>query len=264
MCYFAIMKISVIIQTYNSERHLRRVLEAVRCFDEIVICDMHSTDRTIAIAGEFGCKIVFHEKLNYCEPARNFAIQSASHPWVLVVDSDEVVTDALRKYLYKQLQRENCPEGIRIPRKNYFMGKFMHGDYPDHNLRFMRKDRVDWPIEIHTVPHIDGRVETIPAKEKDMAFIHLINSPLTNRIEKVNIYTDMEIPKRQHKSYPTLSILYAPAHRFFKSYILKGGFRDGKAGFIYACMDAFYKFSTIAKLWESKLTEKDISEDLKG
>lgn len=264
MCYFAFMKISVVIQTYNSERYLRRVLEAVKAFDEIVICDMHSTDRTTEIASEFGCKIVFHEKRNYCEPARNFAIQSASYDWVLVVDSDELVTNELRTYLYEQIIRENCPEGIRIPRKNFFMGRFMHGDYPDYNLRFVRKEKTNWPIEIHSVPQIEGKIETIPRSRKELALIHLINSPLNKRIEKVNIYTDMEIPKRKNKKYSVLAILYAPIHRFIKSYVIKGGFRDGKAGFVYAYMDAFYKFTTIAKLWENELTDKDIDPLLKA
>lgn len=258
------MKISVVIQTYNSERYLKQVLEAAKNFDEIVICDMHSTDRTIQIAKEYGCKIVFHEKLNYCEPARNFAIQSASNDWVLVVDSDEIIPEALQTYLYKQVVREDCPEGIRIPRKNYFMGRFMHGDYPDYILRFLRKEKTDWPEKVHAVPHIEGKVETIPASRKDLAFIHLINNPLNKRIEKLNTYTDMEIPKRGKKVYSVWAMVYAPAYRFIKAYFIKGGFRDGKAGFVNAGMDAFYKFTTIAKLWESNLTEKDIDKELKN
>lgn len=256
------MKISAVIQTYNSEKHLEHVLEALKAFDEIVICDMHSTDRTIQIAEAYNCKIVYHEKLSYCEPARNFAIQSASHEWVLVVDSDEIVPDALRSYLYEQIKREDCPEGIRIPRKNYFMGQFMHGDYPDYILRFLKKDKADWPTKVHGIPHIEGGVETISPKRKDLAFIHLINNPLAKRIEKLNTYTDMEIPKRKNKDYPVMTMLYAPAYRFIKAYFIKGGFRDGRAGFVNASMDAFYKFTTIAKLWESNLKEEDIDKEL--
>jgi hypothetical protein len=50
--------------------------------------------------------------------------------------------------------------------------------------------------------------------------------------------------------------------RFFKSYILKGGFRDGKAGVVAAGMEAFYKFITIAKIWESKVGSDEIDKDL--
>lgn len=58
-------------------------------------------------------------------------------------------------------------------------------------------------------------------------------------------------------------MLYAPAYRFIKAYFLKGGFRDGKAGLVNAGMDAFYKFTTIAKLWESNLKEEDMDNELK-
>ena len=101
------MKISVVIQTYNSELYLGRVLESVKLFDEVVICDMYSTDRTLEIAQRYGCKVVYHEKIPFCEPARNFAIQSASYEWILVVDSDEVVPEDLRSYLYERIERKD-------------------------------------------------------------------------------------------------------------------------------------------------------------
>ena len=95
--------ISIVINTYNAERHLAKVLESVKDFDEVVICDMESTDGTLSIAKSYGCKIVTFPKQNHTivEPARNFAIQSATHPWVLVVDAYEIVPKALRDYLYR-------------------------------------------------------------------------------------------------------------------------------------------------------------------
>jgi glycosyltransferase involved in cell wall biosynthesis len=94
--------ISVVVNTYNAEQHLKKVLESVKDFDEIVICDMESTYHTLDIAKEYGCKIVCFPKQNYTivEPARNFAIQQASHEWVLVVDADEIVPSTLKQYLY--------------------------------------------------------------------------------------------------------------------------------------------------------------------
>lgn len=81
-------KISVVINTYNASKYLERSLEAVKDFDEIVICDMESTDDTLDIARKYGCKIVTYPKGNHvsAEPARTFAIQSATSQWVLVVD----------------------------------------------------------------------------------------------------------------------------------------------------------------------------------
>lgn len=257
------MKISVVIQTYNSEQFLKRVLESVKTFDEIVICDMHSTDRTIEIAQEYHCKIVYHEHTNYCEPARNFAVHSATHEWVLVVDSDEIVPAALHDYLYQKISQPDCPKGFWIPRKDYLMGKFMHGDYPDYILRFFWKSESVWPPYVHSIPRVNGKIERIPKRRKDLAFIHLINNPLELKLHKINTYSTMEIPKRAHQNYSLWSMFYAPFHRFFKAYILKGGFRDGKAGLVNAGMDAIYKFATIAKIWESRLTPEDIDKELR-
>ena len=95
-------KISVVINTYNEENSLGEILEYLKGFDEILVCDMESTDNTVKIAEEFGCRVVTFPKGNYniAEPARDFAIHSAKYPWVLVVDADEIIPSALKDYLY--------------------------------------------------------------------------------------------------------------------------------------------------------------------
>lgn len=257
------MKISAVINTYNAAEYLERVLESVKGFDEILICDMHSTDGTLGIVEKFGCRVVFHEHTGIVEPARAFAISQASHEWVLVVDADEIVPDALREYLYDHINRPDASEGLFIPRKNYLMGRFMHCAYPDHILRFMKRDKVEWPARIHATPIIDGRVDTIPGKRKELAFIHLANEPLKVTVNKMNTYTEMEMKRRKERNYGWGALLFHPAVRFFRFYIIKGGFRDGKAGFIWAKEYAYYKFMTIAKVIESKITPDQWDNDLK-
>lgn len=256
------MKISVVINTYNAEKHLQAVLEAVKDFDEILICDMYSTDRTIEIARQYNCKIIYHEHTGYVEPARNFAIHAATHPWVLVLDADEIVPEKLRHYLYQQIQRVDCPYGIRIPMKNYFMGHFMHCVYPSYLLRFFRKEVTFWSPEIHSQPEIKGKIENIPSSRKELAFIHLANDSVSANIRKTNQYTENELEKRKNKKYPFFSLIGETVFRFFKLYIIKGGFRDGKAGLVYAGLNSFYKFATIAKIWESRVKESDINPEL--
>ena len=114
--------ISVVIHTYNNEKIIRRCLESVRHFDEIVICDMYSTDKTIEIAKEYNCKIVYYENIGWADPARNYAIQQASNEWVLVVDSDEVIPQNLVKYLYEFILKSDDYNAIRMPRLNYCWG----------------------------------------------------------------------------------------------------------------------------------------------
>ena len=161
-------KISVVINTYNASKFLARVLDSVKDFDEIVICDMESTDNTLEIARQYSCKIVTFPKgnISIVEPARQYAIDSASNPWVLVADADEIVTPALRNYLYARITEEDCPDGISIPRKNYFMGRFMHSSYPDYILRFFRKEKTKWPPIIHTSPILDGTICKIPRQKQ--------------------------------------------------------------------------------------------------
>ena len=243
--------ISVFIQTYNSERYLRQVLETVRCFDEIVICDMHSTDSTIAIAEEFGCKIVYTEKIDICEPARNVASLNASHEWILLVDSDELITPALKDYLYGFISKKTDIDALFIPRKNYAWGKFMHGDYPNRVLRFFRKDKIDWPPYVHMEPHVDGKIMKISGSRNDLAIIHLYDYNVSGKLDKINLYAEHEIEKRKDENFSIAKAAFSSVHRFIKAYFLKGGFRDGKAGFVYAVMESIYKFISIAKIWEN-------------
>ena len=244
--------ISVVINTYNAEQYLKKVLESVKGFDEIVICDMESTDNTLEIAKEYGCKTVCFPKREYTivEPARNFAIQNASHEWVLVVDADEIVPPTLKEYLYDIISDNTSDiHGIYIPRRNYFMGTFMHSLYPDYILRFFKKDCVDWPPIIHVQPKVVGKVIYAP-KDAETSFEHLANDTISTRLNKTNTYTDNECIKKANKHYGALAFLFRPTHRFIKSYFIKGGFRDGIPGFIYACLEAMYQIIMMGKLKE--------------
>lgn len=252
------MKISVVINTYNAEKHLREVLESAKHFDEIVICDMESTDNTLNIAREYGCKITTFEKkdFNIVEPARNFAIGQASHPWILVVDADEVIPQALREYLYGRISLPDCPAGIYIPRKNYFMGKFMHCHYPDHILRFFKKEGTVWPPIIHVSPLVKGTLFKIPSGRMELAFEHLANDSVADIVKKTNDYTRNELEKKKDKNYGFLAFFYRPFIRFFKAYIIKGGIRDGKEGFIRATLEGYYQFVMLSKMVEKKKEAK--------
>ncbi len=247
------MKISVIINTYNSAATLYRCLCSVSAFDEIILCDMHSTDNTIEIAKQFNCKIIMHEYTGIVEPARNYAISAATNEWVFIVDSDEIVPPQLKDYLYNYIQSNNIADALFVPRQNFFMGKFMHGFYPDYILRFMRKDKVSWPSYIHAIPKISGTVKKIPALKK-YSFIHLTDGSISSLIKKLDIYTEKEAERRREEKNGILSLLGKSSFRFFKIFILKKGFLDGKAGLIYALYNCFYKILMIAKIWEKNNT----------
>lgn len=247
-------KISVVINTYNAAETLEECILAVKGFDEIVVCDMESTDNTVAIAQKYGCKVVTFpkKKHNIVEPARTFAVQSASHHWVLVVDCDEIVTPELHDYLYSRIMEPDCPAGLYIPRKNSFMGRSMHATYPDFQLRFFIREGTEWPPYIHSIPNINGTVEKLPRSRKELAFVHHDPNSIVARLKKINEYSDHELDKKKNRQFGILSLLWRPSFRFFKTYILKGGIRDGLPGFIWACYESIYQFVIVSKYFEKK------------
>lgn len=255
-------KISVVINTYNAERDLRQVLDTVKLFDEIVICDMESTDNTVTIAKEYGCKVVTFPKANHvsAEPARTFAIQSASNEWVLVVDADEPVTDELRKYLYEYIEKPSHKCGLYIPRKNYMMGCFMKSSYPDYQLRFFKRDGTVWPPFVHTFPTVAGPTDKIPQERMDLALIHLSSTTYAG-LEKMNAYTENEVLKHKDMKVTFAKMLFKPAFRFFKAYILRGGFRYGRVGLAQAVHNAMYKFVVLQKIMEEQNKQQLLVND---
>ena len=247
-------KISVVINTRNAEEHLQRVLESVKGFDEIVVCDMESTDRTVAIAEEYGCRVVTFPKADHksAEPARTFAIQSATSPWVLVVDADELVTPALRERLYSHIEQPDAAKGLYIPRLNQFMGRTLTCAYPDYQLRFFIREGTEWPPYVHTFPKVNGRLDYLPKAQKELAFIHLANDTIRTIMEKDNRYSDNDVDKKAHKRYGVGALLWRPFWRFFKCYVMEGGWRDGVEGLIYAGLKGMYQFELVAKMIERR------------
>lgn len=247
-------KISVVINTYNASKYLARVLNAVKNFDEIVVCDMESTDDTIDIAREHGCKIVTFPKANHksAEPARTFAIQSATSDWVLVVDADEVVSESLRSYLYDFIKDPGKIRGLFIPRKNYTMKVFLPSSYPDYQLRFFIKEGTTWPPYVHTFPKVQGALDYIPKSRKDCAFDHLDDSTRAS-INRLNNYTDNEVEKHAGQKVTLFKLFASPMIRFIKQYFIKGGIFYGIPGYIDAFRSAQYKFTVLCKLYEKQI-----------
>lgn len=251
-------KISVVINTCNAACHLERVLDSVRNFDEIVVCDMESDDNTVGIAAAYGCKIVTFPKGNckICEPARNFAIQSASNLWVLVVDADELVPEKLRSFLYHSIEKSDESVAFNIPRINMFMGERIIGS-PDYQLRFFRKDKAHWPAVIHARPCIDGKITEIPCKN-GLSLIHLDNPTIEQRLEKINNYSNYEVPKRLGRHHGFLAAIFRPHWFFIRSFIFSRGYRYGLIGLFRAYMEFVYQVVILAKIFENEHSKKSL------
>src|ERR1035437_3052148 len=89
-------KISLVVNTLNEELNIRECIESAKYLvDEIIVCDMHSEDKTVEIAKSLNAKVFYHEKMGYADPARYYAISQATCEWVLVLDADERMTPDL-------------------------------------------------------------------------------------------------------------------------------------------------------------------------
>lgn len=253
--------ISVVINTYNAERLLEEVILSVSGFDEVVVCDMESTDRTVEIATHYGCKIVTFPKADHksAEPARTFAIQSASSKWVLVVDADEVVTPQLRDYLYARIGEEDCPAGLYIPRKGYFMHRLFA--YPDYQLRFFIREGTVWPPYVHTFPKVNGVVGYIPEKRAELALIHKADDSIHTVLYKTNEYTDNEVEKKKNRKYGTAALIFRPLWCFVRSYIVKGKIRKGVPGLISSVLDSHYQFVVVSKIIERRNADNGLNRN---
>ena len=252
-------KISVVINTYNAEQHLERVLESVKGFDEVLVCDMESTDATVETARRHGCRIVNFPKADHksAEPARTFAIQSASCHWVLVVDADELVTPELREELYRRIAEPDCAAGLYIPRQNMFMGRTLQCAYPDYQLRFFIREGTEWPPYVHTFPKVNGRLDFLPKAHRELAFVHLANDSVHAIIEKDNRYSDNDVEKKAGKRWGWGALLWRPFWRFFKTYVMEGGWHDGVRGLVYAGLKGVYQFQLVAKMIEKREGERE-------
>ena len=246
------MGISVVINTYNEAKNLQECLDSIKGFDEIVVCDMESTDETVEIARRNGCKVMTFPKGNHlcCEPARDYAVHQATQEWVFVVDADEIITPELHGYLYDFIKNPGETAGLFVARKNYILHRFKRSSYPDYQLRFFRKEGSYWPPYIHSRPQIAGKVEKIPHERMELAMRHK-NFDMFNVVERMNRYTTTEVDKRQGKKKGSLwRMIVEPWMFFLKVYIFHGSFRYGTAGYIAAKKDAVARFYLLAKLYE--------------
>ena len=231
------------------------MLEALKGFDEIVVCDMESSDQTLPLAREYGCRIVTFPRGRHTivEPARNFAIGQVSHRWVLVVDADEIITPELRQYLYRRIEEPDCPAGLYIARQNKLLGRYNRDWSHDYQLRFFVREGTVWPPNVHTFPQVPGRVERAPAQYK---MLHLADETMRQWVSKMNEYTDNEVEKKKARNYGIGALLWRPAWRFFRCFILQGGFLNGKRGYYQAVQTATYQRVMLLKIIEKKLREK--------
>ena len=159
--------LSVVLITRNEAARIRACLASVsRWADEIVVVDQHSTDGTADICRALGARVIAREMLAGFGEQKNFAIGQATQPWVLSLDADEEVTEALRLEIEAAVARPGTSVGFRMPRLTSYLGRFIRhcGWYPSPVLRLFQRGRGRFDDAlVHEELRVDGPVGDLRA-----------------------------------------------------------------------------------------------------
>ncbi|MGA3105706.1 MAG: glycosyltransferase family 2 protein [Terriglobales bacterium] len=282
------MILSVVIITHNEEANIGRTLASVQPLvadgqGEIIVVDSGSTDRTLEIAKSYGAK-VFVEEWKGFAPQKNSAIDKAEGDWILSLDADEEVSSELRSEIAELLslqpgqllhklsvrgawdawieanpdftvtyedERTGVLAGAAIPRKNFFMGRWIRrgGFYPDRKLRLFKRGSAAFENrQVHEDAHTAGF--TVALRD---ALIHHSYPTLADYIDHMNRYSSLGAEMAVAKSprgFSLFNIVVRPWATFTYNYIFRLGFLDGREGLLLHLYHAVYVSWKYAKAWE--------------
>lgn len=275
------LPISVIVLTRNEARNIADCLRSVQGWTgEVFVVDSGSTDATVEIARSFGAAVVEHPFENYSRQ-RNWALQHLPlrHEWVLHLDADHRVTDALRDTLHRVFARPIPDDlnGFMVSRRTIFLGKWIRfgGHYPVYHAVLFRKNKgacEDKRYDQHF--KVEGRLQKL---EGDIADI--ITDSLTRFTDRHNHWSSLEAeeiarggaddpakllhpdplgnPMQQRRFlkslYERMPLFVRPMLYFFIRYFLRLGFLDGRRGLIFHFLQGFwFRFLVDAKVYEQR------------
>jgi glycosyltransferase involved in cell wall biosynthesis len=236
--------ISAIIITKNEEFKIKKCIESVLFCNEIVIVDNGSTDKTLEIATQYGCKILKTNDWPGFGKQKQRALELATSEWILSLDADEVVSEQLRKRLEEIVsQKDNVKtDAYKIYRVNKFLGKELrHGGWGGDVLtRFGKRENLRFTEDqIHESLLVSGTIGFI-----EDPLYHEARENLGEVLEKQARYITMQKEKQYLQSEITgpVTAVVSAFLSFFNYYIIKGGFLDGAHGFFAAASKAQGKF----------------------
>lgn len=244
--------LSVAIITFNEENNIERCIKSVwNIADEILIVDSFSTDKTKEIALSYPkVRFIEHPFEGHIQQ-KNFALQEAKNEWVLSLDADEVLSDELRLAIDFAMEKEDV-DAFQFNRLNNYCGHWVrHGGwYPDTKVRLVQKSNAEWRGEN---PH--DRLEVLKGNnivhlEGDL--LHYSYNTAEDHYRQIEYFGTIASKAAFEKGKRTnrLMIYLKSGFQFIKGYLLKGGFRDGKTGYLIAKRSAYATFVKYSKLLE--------------
>jgi len=251
----------------NEAGRIASAIESVSWADQIVLIDCESTDDTAGIARKLGAEV-------YCEPnkpafddIKNSAIQKCTGDWVLVLDADEQVSYELAGEIRRVIS-EGSHTGYAMPRQNYALGKPLRygSQYPDYQIRLFKAGTGHYSTErLHQKVTVDGSIGKM-----SVPLDHYPYDNFQEILRKGTRYLEFEAQYMfgQGVRVSSLGMIQkagiAPMIRFWRRYLLKGGFLDGVPGLIMALFDLWNHSMRYMRLWDlQRLAEQKQMKEAK-
>jgi len=240
------MKITATIITLNEERNIGRAIESLRCCDEILIVDSGSVDRTVELAEKLGAHVVEAGWRGY-SGQKNWAAEQATHDWILSLDADEALSEALEAEIWNLKKHGPRYDAYTMPRLAQYLGRWIlhSGWYPDRKLRLYDRRQAKWVGDfVHERLEVSGRIGNLETN-----LLHFTCDSLSEHVKTVDRYTTLaaqELAARKVR-IGWWRLIVEPPWTFLRTYLLQAGFLDGLEGLIIAYMAAFYTFLKYCK-----------------
>ncbi len=235
---------------FNEEDTIERCLESLSFCDEIVVVDSGSTDRTLELCARYTDRVIEQEFLGYVKQ-KNFALEQATHDWVVSLDADEELTlEAAQSLQAAVAQNDGSVAGYRLERITHFLGVWHdRGEWSgDWQLRVFPRSRGHWTgRDPHDRVEVAGTVRPLSGQLR-----HYNYRDLSDHLDTINRFSARLAREMYDEGlrFRLLDLLLRPVGRFFKGYLLRRGFQKGLPGFLVSVSTAYYVCMKYAKLWE--------------
>lgn len=245
-------KITAIVLTKNEEKNIRECLKSISWCDEVIVIDDESTEKIVEISRRMDASVFVRPLDNNFSAQRNYGLSKARGEWVLFVDADERVSEALSFEISNIISNwsdgvENEYKGFYIPRVDVLWGKELrYGESNKKLLRLARKNAGKWDGTVHEEWKINGKIG-----ELRNPIAHYPHQAVAEFLREINFYTTLRAKELYSKKIRVnkLSIILYPYGKFVLNYFLKKGLLDGIPGLIQALLMSFHSFLVRSKLW---------------
>ncbi len=248
--------ISAVLIVKNEAKHLPDCLASLDWVDEIVVLDSGSTDATVDIARQYTGKVFIDTDWQGFGVQRQRAQQHATGDWILVIDADERVSPALREEIETVVQENDQGRVYALPRLSRVFGRFIRhsGWYPDYVTRLYPRQRAGYGDErVHEKLQVAEGMNTGYLRGD---LIHYTYSDMAHYLTKSAHYAEEWAQQKQAEG-KRVWLLAGLSHGlvcFLRMYVFRGGFLDGKQGFLLAVLSAHSTFVKYADLWVRQQT----------